>query len=139
MASHPPPAKRARKANDAVALTEASATPAPAASGSTKAEDKKRKLQLKKIFDRCASVTALTRRRWLIARGRLKKECKSDSVKFQGAPRTIKIDEVLEPDEFQSIFGGKGTLIQPRPDNKPKSTVTIIEYVRLWSLLHSEQ
>ena len=52
-------------------------------------------------------------------------------MKFQGAPRTIKIDEVLEPDEFQSIFGGKGTLIQPRPDNKPKSTVTIIEYVSL--------
>ena len=52
-------------------------------------------------------------------------------MKFQGAPRTIKIDEVLEPDEFQSIFGGKGTLIQPRPDNKPKSTVTVVEYVSL--------
>ena len=62
---------------------------------------------------------------------RLKKECKSDTVKFQGAPKTIKFEEVFEPDEFQSIFGGKGTLIQPRPDNKPKSTVTIIEYV--WS------
>lgn len=61
---------------------------------------------------------------------RLKKECKSDSVKFQGSSKTIKFDEVLESAEFESIFGGKGMLIQPRPDNKPKSTVTIIEFVR---------
>lgn len=60
---------------------------------------------------------------------RLKKECKNESVKFQGSSKTIKFDEVLEYDEFQSIFGGKGTLIQPTPENKPKSTVTIIEFV----------
>ena len=61
---------------------------------------------------------------------RLKKECKSDSVKFQGSPKTIKIDEVWEQSEFEAIFSGKGTLIQPTPDNKPKSTVTIIHFVR---------
>lgn len=27
------------------------------------------------------------------------------------------------------MFGGKGTLIQPTPQNKPKSTVTIIDFV----------
>ena len=61
---------------------------------------------------------------------RLKKECKSDNVKFQGSPKTIKIDEVWEQSEFEAIFSGKGTLIQPTPDNKPKSTVTIIHFVR---------
>ena len=60
---------------------------------------------------------------------RLKKECKSDAVKFQGSPKIIKFDEVLEKAEFDAIFLGKGTLIQPTPQNKPKSTVTIIEYV----------
>ena len=69
---------------------------------------------------------------------RLKKECKSDTVKLQGAPKTIKFEEVFEPDEFQSIFGGKGTLIQPRPDNKPRSIVTIIECVWSSALLHNE-
>ncbi|KAH9922709.1 uncharacterized protein B0H18DRAFT_1016550 [Fomitopsis serialis] len=111
LASQPPPAKRARKINDTAPSAEAtSSSTAPVAASTTKAEDKKRKLQLKKIFDR------------------LKKECKSDSVKFQGTSKTIKFDEVLEYDEFQSIFGGKGTLIQPTPENKPKSTVTIMEF-----------
>ncbi|TFY67070.1 hypothetical protein EVJ58_g1856 [Rhodofomes roseus] len=111
LASRPPPAKRARKANDSAVIAEASSSAnASVAPSTTKAEDKKRKLQLKKIFDR------------------LKKECKSESVKFQGTSKTIKFDEVLEYDEFQTIFGGKGTLIQPTPENKPKSTVTIIEF-----------
>ncbi|KAF8888699.1 hypothetical protein CPB84DRAFT_1849519 [Gymnopilus junonius] len=40
---------------------------------------------------------------------RLKKGCKSDAVKFQGSPKTIKIE-------------------QPTPTNKPKSVVTIIHF-----------
>jgi hypothetical protein len=60
----------------------------------------------------------------------LKKECKKDTCKFQGSPKTIKIDEVLQTAEFEGMFGGKGTLIQPTPTNKPKSTVTIIDFVR---------
>lgn len=59
---------------------------------------------------------------------RLKKECKSDGLKFQGSPKTIKIDEVWEQSEFEAIFSGQGTLIQPTPNNKPKSTVTIIHF-----------
>lgn len=67
----------------------------------------------------------------------MKKECKSDNCKFQGGSKTIKIDEVLEPSEFEAIFGGKGVLIQPTPQNKPKSTVTIIEFVRSYSYSRS--
>ncbi|KAF7340480.1 hypothetical protein MVEN_01968300 [Mycena venus] len=103
-----PPAKRAKTASSAVAVASTS-TGAPTAS-SSKADEKKRKMQVKKIFDR------------------LKKECKSDSVKFQGSVKTIKFDEVLEQAEFDALFGGKGHLVQPTPQNKPKSTVTIIEF-----------
>jgi len=95
------PAKRARK-SDPVGLGLGTA--------SAKAEEKKKKAQIKKIFDR------------------LKKECKSDGVKFQHQCLTIKFDEVMTAEEFDAIFGGKGTLVQPRPDNKPTSTVTIIQF-----------
>lgn len=61
---------------------------------------------------------------------RLKKECNLDTCKFQGSTKTIKIDDVLEVAEFESMFSGKGTQIQPTPNNKPKSTVTIISFVR---------
>ncbi|KAJ7791771.1 hypothetical protein B0H14DRAFT_3500087 [Mycena olivaceomarginata] len=107
----PPPAKRAKTAasTSANAVASTSSASAPTAS-SSKAEEKKRKVQVKKIFDR------------------LKKECKSDSLKFQGSPKTIKFDEVLEQSEFETLFGGKGVLVQPTPQNKPKSTVTIIEF-----------
>lgn len=37
---------------------------------------------------------------------------------------------MLESNEFEALFGGKGFLVQPRPDNKPKSTVTIMTFVR---------
>ncbi|EIM83271.1 uncharacterized protein STEHIDRAFT_170587 [Stereum hirsutum FP-91666 SS1] len=119
LGTQPPPVKRARKAaaspdddNDSKAgpSTSAAAAVATTSSGLSKAEEKKTKVQLKKIFDR------------------VKKECKSDNCKFQGGSKTIKIDEVLEPSEFEAIFGGKGVLIQPTPQNKPKSTVTIIEF-----------
>ncbi|EJD54320.1 hypothetical protein AURDEDRAFT_110019 [Auricularia subglabra TFB-10046 SS5] len=104
-----PPAKRQRTSTAATAATDA-----PVASGSSAKEaskdEKKRKMQLKKIFDR------------------VKKECKSDTCKFQGAPKSIKVDEVLEVAEFDAMFSGQGTLIQPTPTNKPKSTVTIIHF-----------
>ncbi|KAK7065023.1 hypothetical protein R3P38DRAFT_2595420 [Favolaschia claudopus] len=103
-----PPAKRAKTTANAEASASTSSA-APTAS-SSKADEKKRKMQVKKIFDR------------------LKKECKSDSLKFQGTSKTVKFDEVLEPAEFETLFGGKGRLIQPTPQNKPKSTVTIMEF-----------
>ncbi|KAJ7233611.1 hypothetical protein B0H12DRAFT_168183 [Mycena haematopus] len=105
-----PPAKRAKTAAASTsASASTSATPA-ASTSSRKAEEKKHKMQVKKIFDR------------------LKKECKSDSVKFQGSAKSIKFDEVLEPAEFEALFSGKGLLVQPTPQNKPKSVVTIIEF-----------
>lgn len=54
LAAQPPPAKRARKAAEPAATAESSTTTTGAAPANTKAEDKKRKLQLKKIFDRYA-------------------------------------------------------------------------------------
>ncbi|KAF8647210.1 hypothetical protein AX16_006848 [Volvariella volvacea WC 439] len=108
----PNPNKRQRTAASAAAVQLApgpSKTDGPSA-GASKAEEKKRKMQLKKIYDR------------------LKKECKSDNVKFQGSLKTIKFDEVYEPEEFQAIYGGYGLLIQPTPENKPKSAVTIISF-----------
>jgi hypothetical protein len=88
-------------------------------------------MQVKKIFDRCAhSTLSLIMTTQLKLLSRLKKECKSDAVKFQGSVKSIKFDEVLEQTEFETLFGGKGRLVQPTPQNKPKSIVTIIELVR---------
>jgi len=128
LSSRPPPAKRAKTAAN---LTGAIApSPAGPSTSSTKADEKKHKAQLKKIFDRsvvaCQFLSVLPLTPLLL---RLKKECKSDAVKFQGSRKTIKFDELLEKAEFDAIFLGKGRLIQPTPQNKPKSTVTIIEYV----------
>ncbi|KAJ7650898.1 hypothetical protein FB45DRAFT_780155 [Roridomyces roridus] len=105
----PPPAKRAKTAVAAAAPDASASTAGPSAS-SSKADEKKRKLQVKKIFDR------------------LKKECKSEGVKFQGSAKTIKFDEVFEQTEFEALFGGKGLLVQPTPQNKPNSVVTIIQF-----------
>ncbi|KIJ53574.1 hypothetical protein M422DRAFT_25416 [Sphaerobolus stellatus SS14] len=98
-----PAAKRAKTS----ATPAMSAVPAAATS---KADEKKHKIQVKKIFDR------------------LKKECKSPALKFQGTSKQIKIDEVYEHAEFEALFNGQGTLIQPTPQNKPKSVVTIIHF-----------
>ncbi|KAL1686023.1 hypothetical protein GGG16DRAFT_129000 [Schizophyllum commune] len=109
--------QRARVDNEdasASTSTPSAATTSKADAATTKADKadaKKRKMQFKTFFDR------------------LKKELKTDAVKFQGkGPKTIKFDEVLAPADFEGLFGGKGTLIQPTPQNKPKSTVTIISY-----------
>ncbi|KAK0232782.1 hypothetical protein IW262DRAFT_1487250 [Armillaria fumosa] len=104
-----PPAKRARTStilDEAQSIKSGSVR----SGASNKAEEKKRKMQLKKIFDK------------------IKKDCKSDTVKFQGTSKTIKCDEVFEQAEFDGIFGGRGALIQPTPQNKPKSAVTIIHF-----------
>ncbi|VDB84520.1 unnamed protein product [Peniophora sp. CBMAI 1063] len=113
-ATAPPPAKRQRKSTAAADAyipgdndNDASDALTPA---QQKKEDKKHQAQIKKLFDR------------------LKKECKSADVKFQGSDKSVKFDEVLEKTEFDALFKGQGTLIQPTPQNKPKSTVTIIEF-----------
>ncbi|GLB36786.1 hypothetical protein LshimejAT787_0310730 [Lyophyllum shimeji] len=106
------PTKRARTndSSEPATLTAASTSAAGPSTASAKADEKKRKMQVKKVFDR------------------LKKECKSDAVKFQGTLKTIKFDEVYSEAEFECLFSGKGLLIQPTPNNKPKSTVTIIHF-----------
>ncbi|KAF8970487.1 hypothetical protein BDZ97DRAFT_2071910 [Flammula alnicola] len=109
ISSQPPPAKRAKTTASAPTAAGPSAS-SEAGPSSTKAEEKKHKMQVKKIFDQ------------------LKKECKSDNVKFQGSPKTIKFDEIWEQADFEALFKGKGVLIQPTPENKPKSAVTIIQF-----------
>ncbi|KAK0444921.1 uncharacterized protein EV420DRAFT_1340135 [Desarmillaria tabescens] len=103
-----PPAKRTRTST--ILAEPQSVASGSVKAGASKADEKKRKMQLKKIFDR------------------IKKDCKSDTVKFQGTSKTIKCDEVFEQAEFDGLFGGKGVLIQPTPQNKPKSAVTIIRF-----------
>ncbi|KAF5376958.1 hypothetical protein D9615_007255 [Tricholomella constricta] len=104
-----PPKKRARLSH-APDADEASTSAAGPSTASLKADEKKRKMQVKKMFDR------------------LKRECKSDAVKFQGSAKIIKFDEVYSEAEFDMLFKGKGLLIQPTPNNKPKSVVTIIHF-----------
>ncbi|KAH6880845.1 hypothetical protein BKA70DRAFT_1411644 [Coprinopsis sp. MPI-PUGE-AT-0042] len=109
------PTKRARTASVAhVEAPEASSSSAAPASGAPQSalDEKKGKMKVKMFVDR------------------LKKDCKGTDVKFHGAPKTIKFDEVLEYDEFLAIFGGHGTLVQPTPTNKPTSTVTIMHFDR---------
>lgn len=64
---------------------------------------------------------------------RLKKDLKSDDIKFKAghSVHTIKSDFVMAKSEFDSVFGGKGLLIQPTPTNKPNSTVTIMLFVSI--------
>ncbi|KAF9466998.1 hypothetical protein BDZ94DRAFT_1250277 [Collybia nuda] len=104
-----PPLKRARISSAVPAGMAPAPAPGPTAA-SIKADEKRRKMQVKKIFDR------------------LKKECKADGVKFQGLPKTIKFDELYEQPVFEALFSGKGILIQPTPENKPKSAVTIMYF-----------
>lgn len=70
---------------------------------------------------------------YLVANQSLQKDIKTEKYKFRGGPpKTCKIDEVIEPEEFHALFESKlpmGVLIQPTPDNKPNSSVTIIRYV----------
>ena len=94
------PAKRARVDNEdasASTSTPSAATTSKADAATTKADKadaKKRKMQFKTFFDR------------------LKKELKTDAVKFQGkGPKTIKFDEVLAPADFEGLFGVSGCVI----------------------------
>lgn len=41
---------------------------------------------------------------------------------------TVKDTGVWSPEEFNAIFGGHGTKIQPTPDNKPTSVITILRF-----------
>ena len=41
---------------------------------------------------------------------------------------TVKDAGVWSPEEFNAIFGGYGTKIQPTPDNKPASVITVIQF-----------
>ncbi|KAI0696185.1 hypothetical protein BC835DRAFT_1343485 [Cytidiella melzeri] len=87
---------------------------APVASGSgssgsgAKNEAKTRKTRGKSLFDQ------------------LKKAAKNE--KWQGGPRTVKVEDHFTQADFELVFGSSGTLIQPTENNKPTSKVWIRRY-----------
>ena len=57
---------------------------------------------------------------------RLPKVAGMKKTKFTGFCKEIVVEEVgFDRADFDALFGDKGYLVQPRPDNKPKSTVII--------------
>jgi len=57
---------------------------------------------------------------------RLPKVAGMKKTKFIGHSKEIIVEEQgMDKADFDLIFGNKGYLVQPRPDNKPKSTVII--------------
>ncbi|KAF7795697.1 hypothetical protein EIP86_006862 [Pleurotus ostreatoroseus] len=85
-----------------------SATPGPSGVKDAKADAKILKARCKSLFDQ------------------LKKAAKAE--KYQNVVRTVKIEEHFSFADFELVFGTSGTLVQPTPTNKPKSTVYIRTY-----------
>mmetsp|Transcript_58865 Transcript_58865/g.53029 ORF Transcript_58865/g.53029 Transcript_58865/m.53029 type:complete len:274 (+) Transcript_58865:87-908(+) len=88
-------------------------TPAKGASKNKKVVDasKIKKKYLKKWATRLPKVSAMKK------------------TKFLGSSKEIIIEEMgFDREEFDAIFGDKGYLVQPRPDNKPTSTVIIRQF-----------
>lgn len=100
----------------------AAATPPVAASAPKKA---KTAAQKKKLFEKWANA---------LSRESKKHKIHNHVAGFSysyGANRyevTVKDAGVWSPEEFNAIFGGYGTKIQPTPDNKPTSVITIIQF-----------
>ena len=100
----------------------AAATPPVATSAPKKAKTAGQK---KKLFEKWAKA---------LARESKKHKIHNHVAGFSysyGANRyevTVKDAGVWSPDEFNAIFGGYGTKIQPTPDNKPTSVITIIQF-----------
>lgn len=68
---------------------------------------------------------------------RLPKVSAMKKTKFMGSSKEIIIEEMgFDKDEFDAIFGNKGYLVQPRPDNKPTSTV-IIRRFSTWDSINA--
>merc|ERR1719295_2265382 len=56
----------------------------------------------------------------------LPKLAAAKTTKFTGWSKEIVIERIgFDEDDFEAIFGGKGYLVQPRSDNKPKPFVII--------------
>ena len=61
----------------------------------------------------------------------LKRTAKLKKTKFHGSG-DITVESLMDYDDFNALFDGKGTKIQPTPNNKPRSIKTIIEF-RDWN------
>ena len=93
----------------------AASTPSTAAPSSKKAKTAGQK---KKLFEKWAK--ALIRES--------KKHKINNAYGCEPYEVTVKDTGVWSPEEFASIFGGHGTKIQPTPDNKPTSVITILRF-----------
>ncbi len=140
-----PPAKKSRTSKAAAKDGEATQPAAPGASTSAPStslakpsaqEAKKTEALIKKMWTRSeVSRAFIVNIRTHVCRFRLQKEIKTDAYKFRHdcKPKTIRFEEVIEESEFKRIFvlcNPRGRIVQPRADNKPNSTVWIVEYVR---------
>jgi hypothetical protein len=62
------------------------------------------------------------------ALNRVKKAAKNE--KYQGVLRTLKVEDHFSQADFELVFGGSGTLIQPTPTNKVSGSLFLL--VQLW-------
>jgi len=74
--------------------------------------------QRKKLFEKWAKALVRESSKSKITNG------------FSEDPYTVIVKETTpwSMSDFESIFGGKGTKIQPTPDNKPTSQITILKF-----------
>eukprot|EP01083_Nonionella_stella_P068331 181337_1 len=59
---------------------------------------------------------------------------KRKNTRFYGWHSTITVEQTVDKEEFNQLFGGKGHKIQPKPNYKPKSVKTIISFDN-WSVI----
>eukprot|EP01116_Phalansterium_solitarium_P021818 TRINITY_DN6953_c0_g1_i1.p1 TRINITY_DN6953_c0_g1~~TRINITY_DN6953_c0_g1_i1.p1 ORF type:complete len:299 (-),score=85.58 TRINITY_DN6953_c0_g1_i1:26-802(-) len=67
-------------------------------------------------------------KKWAKAVDRKAKSAKFHNEFLSGCTGEIVVDETITPEVYHQLFDGKGTLIQPRPDNKPGSVLHISRF-----------
>lgn len=112
-----------RKENAALKKEIASLTKKRKASDSSASEPSKKAktpAQRKKLFEKWAKALARES-----AKTKLTNVCWGFNESYSVS---IKETTPWSVGDFQSVFGGKGNKIQPTKDNKPTSTITILEF-----------
>lgn len=91
-------------------------------------ENKELKLQLKRVCNEKGIKLKSAKTYWKKWGKRILAVGKKKSNKAFSLRREVVVEDVISKEEHDMLFKGKGELIQPRPDNKPKSTVTITDF-----------
>mmetsp|Transcript_23071 Transcript_23071/g.66600 ORF Transcript_23071/g.66600 Transcript_23071/m.66600 type:complete len:227 (-) Transcript_23071:82-762(-) len=100
----------------------AAATPPAAASAPKRA---KTAAQKKKLFEKWAKALARESKKHKIHNYQKGFSYSYGNNRYEV---TVKDTGVWSPEEFSAIFGGHGTKLQPTPDNKPTSVITILNF-----------